>query len=418
MEFSDSTRDPAPVVATVERPARLFRCGDYPDKGLTIVADDLDGIVLRSTEMPEIPLDLSPHGNSDLNLPVSFTGGIVPSSIRRVGEFIDGIVKLPQNVFDALKTKYPDRIPLSVVLDRVTRAIKKVAVVPKGRVPEASFAAGDYCFDGEIQPAAPPPDDKTTTENQEKKAEPEQPTDASSIQGAIQVLGQLGLTLPDDTTPTNIIERINTAGGAVLAAKSSTDDQTAGQEKEVPAPIAMSDKGKPMSEPTKPVSDIQFKAPTTPVSVLPKTHRIGIRKAYASEIERHVNRFAITPQYANEVLAPYLGASVEDFQFGLDESTMQATHPVLDPLLQAIDALPDGSVLNGPVSEVERRTKKRGKVTSDVAFSLKIAEHQEEEPAEFAESSVVGADGKPTAEQADTTNSMLQMAGVPLKKAQ
>ena len=131
-----------------------------------------------------------------------------------------------------------------------------------------------------------------------------------------------------------------------------------------------------------------------------------------------MNRFAITPKYANERLAPFLGKSVEDFQFSLDEKTFQATHPILDLVLEAIDSIPDGAILSGQASEVERRTKQRGKVQSDVAFGLKIAEHEEEPPAEFAGDQVVGPDGKPTAEQEEVTRQMLQMAGVPVKKAQ
>lgn len=413
VEFSAESSSPTAPVESVERPARLFKAGDYPDKGISVSPDELDAIVQLSTVQTEIPLDLAPHGNSDVNLPVSFTGGIIPSSIKRVGEYIDGLVKVPRSVYDALRERYPDRIPLSVVLDRVTRAIKKVAVVPKGRIAEAAFSGGDFEFQvGTIEQTPPASRDESDTEKKEEAAEQKE-TSAGDIKQTLATLAQLGLTLPDDTTEENLAERIVTAGNAILASKTAEPDQ--GQEREVPAPIAMSEKNA-MSEPNKPAG-VTFSAPTTPVQVLPKAHRVGIRKAYISEIERHVNRFAITPKYANERLAPFLGATVEDFQFSLDEKTFQATHPILDLVLEAIDGIPDGSILSGQASEVERRTKARGKVQSDVAFALKIAEHEEEMPAEFEAEAVLGPDGKPTAEQKAVTERMLQMAGVQ-KKAQ
>lgn len=127
----------------VDRPARLFRAGEYPDKQFVAGEADLDAIVAATTG--EVPLDLH-HADTDETLPM---GGLVPGSLRRDGEWLLGTMRLPSAIDASLRHR-----GLSVVIDRASRALRKVTVTPHPRVPGAAFAGepadgGDLVlFDG------------------------------------------------------------------------------------------------------------------------------------------------------------------------------------------------------------------------------------------------------------------------------
>lgn len=139
---------------TVDREARLFRAGDYPDKRFAATPDDLDAIVAATAGGP-VNLDLH-HADTDETLPM---GGLVPGTLRREGEWLFGTIRLPEPIDTSLRHR-----GLSVVIDRTTKALRKITVTPRPRVPGAAFEAdgsGDLLitFDGgEIMP-----DEITTT---------------------------------------------------------------------------------------------------------------------------------------------------------------------------------------------------------------------------------------------------------------
>ena len=346
----------------VERPARLFKCGEYADKNLTITTDHLDSIVALSASLPEIPLDLSPHGNTDANLPTALTGKLLPASIKRVGDWIHGIIQLPQQIDAALKNR-----KLSVVLDKITKAIKKVAVVPNPRVAGAEFSADGYEFgDGEMES-----------------------NDGSYLAQALEALRANGFDLPEDTDAANVLERIVVAGRAIASAK-STAEPAKQNETEHPAPIAM-------SEGTMPNETVVFSDPSASI---PPALRKAYRKQYIGRIESLVQSRRITAKYANEHLSKLLGKTDSDFTFSVD-SEGDVSAPVLDGILMGLEALPEGCVLTGPLAATERALRAKGRSNADVKFALTVPEHDEVDP-EFT--------GDDT-EAAEVTKTMLRMSG-------
>jgi len=374
-----------PGVEMVERSARLFKAGDYADKGISLTPDSLDAIVALSSQQQLIPLDFSWHGKSyDVLGPL---GGIVGSSLRRDGDWIVGTARLPKAIDHALKCR-----SLSVRLDGKTKAITDVAVLPKGRVADAAFSGvsqmknGDFCFaEGEMteEPAEAPA----------AEPEEEQPTATTSVQAVLEALRGVGLDLPDDTTDGNLNERIVVAARAMASAnKPEETPQGGGGETEHPSPVVMGTKSGGT------MSDIKF---SDPAVSLPLSLRRAYRKAYVERIQGLVNSRRITAKYANDTLAKHLGKSDKDFVFSVSDAG-DVSSPVLDAILDGLEQLPAGSVLTGPFPETERRIKARGTTSGDVGFSLKLGEREEDLGAEF---------GDDQDEAKSVTAEMLKMSG-------
>lgn len=399
---------PTNPLETVERPARLFRAGDYTDRQLGIVTPEhLEAIALLSRARAEIPLDLSVHGNSDLNLPTEISGCVIPGSIHRVGDWLKGIIRIPRVIDEKLKNRN-----LSVHLDQFTREIKKVAVVPRGRVAGAEFAgssitvdgAGDFVF-SKADFDLPVGTSQVAGVSSTDGSKPTNP-----LHEALDVLRKLGLELGNDTTLESLIDRIIVAGRAVVAANSQGDDTAGGGEKEPPAPIAMSE-GLIMEKPiavTLPGStpDVMFADPNMGGSYVPPFFRRQYRNSYRGMLEALIANGQMPARVANKIAAARLGTDEQagDFQFSLDAEG-HPHHEVLDTLIEAFSLVPRGTFLVGSA---------RGRVqpkTGAVDFRFQCLEAEQDFPHEFTVGDSVAADGRPTAEQEDTTDVMLKMGG-------
>lgn len=126
----------------VDRPARLFRAGHYPDKGYRASMDDLDELIANTTAMQaKVPLDLK-HADTDDTLE---TGQLVPGSLRRDGAWVYGTMRLPRAIDQLLKAR-----GLSVSIDRAGRYFRKITVTPRPRVPGAGFSAEQQTAEGDL----------------------------------------------------------------------------------------------------------------------------------------------------------------------------------------------------------------------------------------------------------------------------
>lgn len=111
--------------AWVERRAKLFEAGEYPDKGLTITAEHLDGLV-KNFNRP-VPV-LIEHAESPLQM------GVL-RSVERVGDELFGQIALSAEA-DALVERSGAR-SLSLGLSPDLGAIREVSLVRNPRVPDA-----------------------------------------------------------------------------------------------------------------------------------------------------------------------------------------------------------------------------------------------------------------------------------------
>lgn len=118
--------------AMIERRAKLFQAGDYPDKGVTITPNHLDGLV-RNFAAP-VPV-LIEHADSPLRM-----GRL--TAVERVGDELFGTLALTPEA-DALVERSGAR-SLSIGLAPDLSEIREVSLVRHPRVSDARlFFVGD-----------------------------------------------------------------------------------------------------------------------------------------------------------------------------------------------------------------------------------------------------------------------------------
>jgi hypothetical protein len=126
-EFGDTTADDGD---TVIRPARLFRCGDYPDKHFSFDERDLQHAI--ATFQPA-PLDLE-------HVPTVLDGklGQVTRVYSEDGTTLMGDVQLPRWLDSVLEE---GNRKVSCTWDRATKQLRKLALVRTPRVSDAALMA-------------------------------------------------------------------------------------------------------------------------------------------------------------------------------------------------------------------------------------------------------------------------------------
>ncbi|HEY0868187.1 MAG TPA: hypothetical protein VGE01_12450 [Fimbriimonas sp.] len=128
----------------VDRPAKLFEAGDYPDKGVSITVDNL-GELSEGFDLP-VPV-LIEHSESPLHL--GYLTGVEPR-----GEELYGTISLTREA-DALIEQSGAR-SLSLGLSPDLKSIREVSLVRNPRV-ESARLFSSVMFSGELGCAPPPP---------------------------------------------------------------------------------------------------------------------------------------------------------------------------------------------------------------------------------------------------------------------
>lgn len=231
-------------------------------------------------------------------------------------------------------------------------------------VPEAVLLSMDQ------DEAQDTPDDEMPEETPADSPNPGQTSAAgASIQDALNALREIGLDLPEDTHEGNLVERIVVASRAIATAtgsgQSGNPQDPNAQPQEMPTPIAMS-----LGTGTMPNNNS--------VTVDDRVAAFAVRqarKSYDSRIEALIGSGRISADYREKHLKKLL----EGFQLSLDEAGAQTATP-LDHLLDALEAIPSGSTLNGGTVTVNKNGKvnvrKEGKT---IALSLQ----EEDLPPEY-----------------------------------
>lgn len=123
----------------VERRAKLFEAGDYPDKGVEVTGEDLDALE-ASFDAP-VPL-LIEHADSPLAL------GFL-KDVRREGDELFGTVSLSREANELIERSGAHALSLGLSPD--LRRIVEVSLVRSPRVADARLFAGRVTFEAEFR---------------------------------------------------------------------------------------------------------------------------------------------------------------------------------------------------------------------------------------------------------------------------
>ena len=130
----------------IERRAKLFEAGEYPDKGIAVSDEDLAALVAGFSDPVPVLIE---HADSPLEL------GFL-TAVERTGRELHGTVSLSAEA-DALVRRSGAR-GLSLGLSPDLRTIREVSLVRRPRVAGAGFFSAAECvvFSGEILPDLSP----------------------------------------------------------------------------------------------------------------------------------------------------------------------------------------------------------------------------------------------------------------------
>lgn len=147
---------------TVERDARIFRFGDYPDKEWSITADEFRAANAGETT---IPVGLDPIGKGHYEGEESWLDGETGTADFEVkGDELHAKLKLPAWVNGVIERH---QAKISAVFDRASKRLKKIDLVKVARVKDAVAFAGEadvvlfeddepdveFCDDGKLDMA-------------------------------------------------------------------------------------------------------------------------------------------------------------------------------------------------------------------------------------------------------------------------
>jgi hypothetical protein len=135
----------------IERRAKLFETGDYPDKGVQVTLDDLTH--LAATFAQPVPL-LIEHSESPLEL------GFL-KEVEVSGNELLGVIQLTEEANRLVEQSRAKALSLGLSAD--LKEIREVSLVRNPRVPDAQLFFDEVVFVSELGVEAPPPGGKPTT---------------------------------------------------------------------------------------------------------------------------------------------------------------------------------------------------------------------------------------------------------------
>lgn len=118
---------------TIEREAKLFEAGNYPDRGIEVSEEDLDRIIANTSEAPvRIEHSATP-----------FDGALgVLKSVYRKGKELFGRLSFTQAAWELIKSANAKRLSVAILKDK--SGIAEVSLVREPRVADAAvFNEGD-----------------------------------------------------------------------------------------------------------------------------------------------------------------------------------------------------------------------------------------------------------------------------------
>ena len=119
-------------MTTIEREAKLFEAGSYPDRGIEVSEEDLDRIIANTTEAPvRIEHSATP-----------FDGALgVLKSVYRKGKELFGRLCFTQAAWDLIKAANAKRLSVALLKDK--SGIAEVSLVREPRIADAAVFSVD-----------------------------------------------------------------------------------------------------------------------------------------------------------------------------------------------------------------------------------------------------------------------------------
>jgi hypothetical protein len=121
------------MTQTIEREAKLFEAGSYPDRGIEVTEEDLDRIIANTSEAPvRIEHSATP-----------FDGALgVLKSVYRKGKELFGRLCFTQAAWELIKAANAKRLSVAILKDK--SGIAEVSLVREPRVADAAvFGEGE-----------------------------------------------------------------------------------------------------------------------------------------------------------------------------------------------------------------------------------------------------------------------------------
>lgn len=121
------------TTTTIEREAKLFEAGSYPDRGIEVTEEDLDRIIANTSEAPvRIEHSATP-----------FDGALgVLKSVYRKGKELFGRLCFTQAAWELIKSANAKRLSVAILKDK--SGIAEVSLVREPRVADAAvFSESD-----------------------------------------------------------------------------------------------------------------------------------------------------------------------------------------------------------------------------------------------------------------------------------
>ena len=129
-----------PDAALIERDAKLFEAGDYPDKGITVTEDELDTIASGTKDAP-VKIE---------HVDTAFDGAMgVLRSARRVGKELMGRIGFTREAWALIDRAKARR--LSVAVKRDKTGLVEVSIVKQPRIASAAVFDDRIELDGVVE---------------------------------------------------------------------------------------------------------------------------------------------------------------------------------------------------------------------------------------------------------------------------
>lgn len=150
------------TTTTIEREAKLFEAGSYPDRGIEVTEEDLDRIIANTSEAPvRIEHSATP-----------FDGALgVLKSVYRKGTELFGKLSFTQAAWELIKAANAKRLSVAILKDK--SGIAEVSLVREPRVADAAvFSIDNMVPFGETELALEEPEHAHTSHMSHASHEP------------------------------------------------------------------------------------------------------------------------------------------------------------------------------------------------------------------------------------------------------
>ncbi len=172
------------MTTTIEREAKLFEAGSYPDRGIEVTEEDLDRIIANTSEAPvRIEHSATP-----------FDGALgVLKSVYRKGKELFGRLSFTQAAWELIKSANAKRLSVAILKDK--SGIAEVSLVREPRVADAAvFSIDNMVPFGETELSLEEPEHADTSHTSRMSHASHEPVQGTELTSPLTKGGPRGVT--------------------------------------------------------------------------------------------------------------------------------------------------------------------------------------------------------------------------------